>query len=126
MAGSAGERIVCRVDRRDDHVVVRTRGILTVDTTAALAEALRQGLSHGHVIIDLQGVTEVDASAYRELEKWQRRYRDRGEFLVLAGPSPQVHRLMRVLHLDHVISVFPNVRAAEEAVKHPVRAGRPD
>jgi anti-sigma B factor antagonist len=126
MASSAGERIVCRVDRRDDHVVVRTRGILTVDTTAALAEALRQGLSHGHVIIDLQGVTEVDASAYRELEKWQRRYRDRGEFLVLAAPSPQVHRLMRVLHLDHVISVFPNVSAAEEAVKQPVRAERPD
>jgi anti-anti-sigma factor len=126
IAGGAGEQLVCRVDGRNGHVVVRARGALTFDTTAPLAKALGQGLDRGHVIIDLRGVTEVDASGYRELENWHRRYREHGHFLVLAGPSARVHRWMRVLHLDQVISVFPTVTEAEEAVKEPVSADRPD
>ena len=60
IAGGAGEQLVCRVDGRNGHVVVRARGALTFDTTASLANALWQGLGRGHVIIDLRGVTEVD------------------------------------------------------------------
>ncbi|TDC96577.1 STAS domain-containing protein [Actinomadura sp. 7K507] len=106
-------------ERLGEHTIVAISGELDIATTPSLRERLNAALrdTGPHVVIDLSGVTFCDASGLALLVGARRRTQPRGVTLVLAGPRPQLNRLLRVTGLSRVFTVHPTVTAA--------RLGRP-
>jgi anti-anti-sigma factor len=100
--------------REPEVAVLRPGGDLDLSTAPALEAALEEPVEQRrHLVVDLSGVTHIDASGYRTLEACQRLLHERGRELVLAAPTPRIRRLIDLLHLDAVI---PTCATVEEAL----------
>jgi anti-anti-sigma factor len=82
-------------------------GELDIATTPALRERLHSLFSPGVrlLIVDLSGVSFCDVSTLAVLVATQRRARRLGITVRLAGPRPQVARLLRITGLDQCFTL---------------------
>jgi len=102
----------CRADR-GGYLVAALRGDLGTESAPALREQLfdlLRGVSH--LILDLSAVQHADASGLAVLVSSGRRARLLGGSLRLAGPSPEVARVLSATGMDQHLAIFPTVRAA--------------
>jgi anti-sigma B factor antagonist len=83
-----------------ESVTVAVIGELDIATvprfTARMGDLVRRG-SLGELILDLSGLTFVDAGGLRALTELRSRVERRGAVLVLDGVPPQMWRLMRII-----------------------------
>jgi|1185.fasta_scaffold13197_3 anti-anti-sigma factor len=102
------------------HIVLSVSGELDIATTAGLRTEIAQVLSTTTtpVIIDLSGVSFCDASGLALLVGARRRARLDGRTLVLAGPRPNVTKLLHITGLDRAFSVHPTLAAARLRAHH--------
>ncbi|WP_165958820.1 STAS domain-containing protein [Actinomadura sp. KC345] len=116
-AVSASPEAGLRRERFGEHTVIAISGDLDIASTPALRERLNAALRDTGplVVIDLSGVTFCDASGLALLVGARRRTLPKGVTVVLAGPRPQVNRLLRVTGLSRVFTVRPTVSAARLA-----------
>jgi anti-sigma B factor antagonist len=106
-----------RTTERPDATILHLDGDLDLNTVPALENSLRDAVRSGrHVIVDLNGVTYIDASGYRSFEDCQRRLNERGFVLLLASPAPRIRRLIDLLHLNTVIPTCATVEDAMDAL----------
>ncbi|MGI5324041.1 STAS domain-containing protein [Actinomadura nitritigenes] len=93
-------------EQRADHTVIALDGELDIASTPSLRERLHAALADAgpRVVVDLSGVTFCDASGLALLIDARRRIGPGGT-VVLAGPRPQLLRLLRVTGLDRVFTV---------------------
>lgn len=92
-------------------------GEMDIATTSVLRERLNAALSattgpHRQLIIDLSGVSFCDASGLALLVGTYRRARIAGVSLRLAGPQPQMMKVLRLTGLDRGLTVYPTLAAA--------------
>lgn len=93
------------VARLGDCRVVVVRGELDVSSTAALRDVLWTQPPHGTVLLDLSGVTFLDAYALRTLVAANRRLRGRGGRLVVTGPQRGPAKVLALTGADRVLDV---------------------
>lgn len=107
------------------HAVLVLGGELDVVTTAALRVQIMKVLTGitEPVIVDLSGVTFCDASGLALLVGAQRRANLDGRTVVLAGPCPQVSKLLHITGLDRAFTIHPTLAAAQrDEGRHPAIA----
>jgi anti-anti-sigma factor len=111
--------------RMPGHTVLVVGGDLDIATTAALRDEIVKILAATTtpVIIDLSGVSFCDASGLALLVGAQRRAQLDGRTVVLAGPRPNVLKLLHITGLDRTFSVHPTLAAAQRGpARHPAVA----
>jgi anti-sigma B factor antagonist len=80
-------------------------GEIDIATAPAIRRLLMAAISGGdvHLAIDMSGVTFIGAAGIGVLVAAANRAREAGGSLSLLAPSPQVQRLLGVLHLDGIL-----------------------
>jgi len=80
-------------------------GEIDIATAPAIRRFLMAAISGGnvHLAVDMSGVAFIDASGIGVLVAAANRARQAGGGLTLLAPSPQVRRLLDVLHLDAIL-----------------------
>jgi anti-sigma B factor antagonist len=86
-------------------VTVVVDGEIDVATAPAIRRFLMAAISGGDVdlAVDMSGVTFIGAAGIGVLVAAANRAREAGGGLSLLAPSPQVRRLLDVLHLDAIL-----------------------
>ncbi|GAA2086698.1 STAS domain-containing protein [Actinomadura alba] len=100
--------------------IVELHGEIDITEVPALRERLNLALDataerHGRIIIDLTGVTFLDASGLAVLIGVQRRARRLHVPMCLAAPGPQVRRILRITGLDRSLVIHATLIAAISA-----------
>jgi anti-sigma B factor antagonist len=106
--------------RMPGHTVLTVSGELDIATTAALRVQINKVLmdTTTPLIIDLSGVSFCDASGLALLVGAQRRARLDGRTVVLAGPRPNVYKLLHITGLDRAFTIHPTLVAAQLGARH--------
>ena len=80
-------------------------GEIDISTCPAIRRFLMAAISGGdvHLAVDMSGVTFIGAAGIGVLVAAANRARQAGGSLSLLAPSPQVRRLLDVLHLDAIL-----------------------
>jgi anti-sigma B factor antagonist len=80
-------------------------GEIDIATAPAIRRLLIAAISGGdvHLAIDISGVTFIGAAGIGVLVAAANRAREAGGSLSLLAPSPQVQRLLDILHLDGIL-----------------------
>ncbi|MFJ5307064.1 STAS domain-containing protein [Streptomyces sp. NPDC088350] len=110
------ERLSVRTDVVDGTLVVAVAGEIDQETGGSLRKALE--LPDGaapHVVIDLRRVTFMDSSGINILIAVHRALADADGWLRLAGATPAVLRIIRLVGIDGFIACHPTVQQALEA-----------
>ena len=86
-------------------VTVVLDGEIDIATAPAIRRFLLAAISGGdvHLAVDMSGVTFIGAAGIGVLVAAANRTRVAGGSLSLLAPSPQVRRLLDVLHLDAIL-----------------------
>jgi anti-anti-sigma factor len=92
-------------------------GEMDIATCPAIRRFLMAAISGGdvHLAVDVSGVAFIDASGIGVLVAAANRARQAGGGLSLLAPSPQVRRLLDVLHLDAVLPIAERLAAPSGA-----------
>ena len=94
-------------------VVVALRGELDVMDAEAVAAALAAVADRGNVVVvDLAGLTFIDASGLAALVRARRHARGTGGDLLLAAPQRQVRRVMALTRQAGAFSLHADVAEA--------------
>lgn len=96
------------------HTVLRISGELDIATAAVLRDRIAAVLDDTvlPVIIDLSRVSFCDASGLTMLITVQRRANARGRTVALAGPRPNVRKLLRITGLDQAFPIYSSLAQA--------------
>lgn len=99
---------------RHGPVIVTLRGELDIASAPALREQLLSLLRPGasQLVIDLSAIRYADASGLAVLVGSQRRAVLLGGALRLAGPQPEVARVLAVTGISRHLDIYPTVQAA--------------
>ncbi|TQN31553.1 anti-sigma B factor antagonist [Haloactinospora alba] len=120
MSGGEWERFPCT-----GAVVVPVHGEIDIATATAMRDRILHAAGRSGcacVLVDLSGVTFLDASGVRELMVVYRSLTREGRHMVLAEPSSTAQRILDALRLQEVLEIYPMV---DMALAHP-RQGCPD
>ncbi|GAA4205765.1 hypothetical protein GCM10022252_66830 [Streptosporangium oxazolinicum] len=95
-------------EHASDFVVITVAGELDLATRPDLAAFTRDVIDArpGTVIIDLAGITFIDACGLSALIAVKRHAREQGTPLLLAGAPPVVLKLLRLTNLDASFTVI--------------------
>lgn len=101
--------------RLPTHTVISIRGELDIATTEAFRNRMLAALNGTTtpVIVDLSGVSFCDASGLALLVGARRRAKLLGLTLILAGPRPNVRRLLGITGLDRAFVIHPTLVSAQ-------------
>ncbi|MFD8891914.1 STAS domain-containing protein [Streptomyces sp. NPDC059566] len=107
--------------------VIRVRGVMDLDHSAELSDALRTGIELAHkerrtdpdLVVDLTHSSFCDSSGLGVLLQARSAAADQGLTVRLAAPS---HQMLRLLELTGITEVFPLLPACPAAAT--VVAGR--
>lgn len=96
------------------HTVLRISGELDIATAAVLRDRIAAVLDDTvlPVIIDLSRVSFCDASGLTMLITAQRRANAYGRTVALAGPRPNVRKLLRITGLDRAFPIYSSLAQA--------------
>lgn len=108
-----------------DYTVVAISGELDIANTYALREWLLDVLHRNgsRLVLDLSGVSFCDARGLAALVATRRRADLLGGALRLAGPRPQLLKILRLTGLHRHLATYPTVAAA---CMSPAAARRPE
>lgn len=97
--------------------ICRIRGEIDIFTAPALREHLLAALDRPRprVLVDLAGVTFMDASGLGILVLIQRRAAHRDGTLRLLAPTPAIRRLLKISGLSARFAVSPDPTATQNA-----------
>ena len=110
----------------DGQVVVALRGELDIADAASVAAALVAVAARAaEIIVDLAGLEFIDASGVAALVLARVQTRRAGGDLLLAAPQDQVLRVLAVIHLAEVFSVYASVEEAAGGAARSRRAAVP-
>jgi anti-sigma B factor antagonist len=107
---------VAGVERQNGAVVVRLVGELDLYNAPAVRQSLLALCDErpARLIVDLEQVVFIDSTALGVLIEARSRLSD-GQSFVLAAPTPDTHRALRISGLDRHLVVHESVSAAVSA-----------
>jgi len=90
----------------DGCAVVRPEGACDAEVTQALAKLANSSLVKSkNLVLDLSRCAYVETPGYRWLVRQLRQLESSGRMLVVAGMTPAVSRVFKLLHFDRMIPV---------------------
>jgi anti-sigma B factor antagonist len=105
--------LTCKMRRLSDAVVMGLSGDLDLTSVPSLwryLETVPAGVCD--VVVDLTDLRYVESSGIQALLEAHRLFTDTGHRFVLAAPRPNVQRILMIVHMHHLIPVFPSLAAA--------------
>jgi anti-anti-sigma factor len=103
------------MEKTPEATVLHANGELDLSTLERLRVVAADAFAESRpLIVDLSGLVYIDGSGFRLLEDLDRIGKLQKQALVLAEPSPWVLKLIKLIHLDGTIPVFPTVSSARE------------
>jgi anti-anti-sigma factor len=103
--------------RPDGVGTVAVHGAIDISRCALLSQILTDMVGAGTpcIVVDLTDVTFMDSTGINALLLGHQATADAAGWLRLAGAQESVHRVIRLVGLDEVISTFPDVETASRA-----------
>lgn len=114
----SGFRVSSRKSLSDTSVtILDIKGDLADQTADEMAQALRRLLAAGRrkIILNLGGTDLISTRGIAECIAAQKRLRERGGELKIAGASTELKRIFELVALEKVIECHPEVRNAVES-----------
>lgn len=111
-----GAELVLRTTDAGPYLLVRVVGDLDLESAPVLTANLKAQLGPRPLVLDLSGVEFMDSSGLGVLVGAHKEAVARGGALVLAAPSPRVHKIFKVTKLHKVFAVHETLDQAVEAV----------
>jgi len=104
--------------------VIDVKGDLADHTADEMAQALGRLMAAGRrkIVLNLGGTDMISTHGVAQCVAAQKRLRERGGELKLAGATGELRRVLDLLNLDKVLACYPEVRHAVQAF---VKAGPP-
>lgn len=96
--------------------MITAAGELDIATTPRLAEALRHAPAHTPIILDLTGVTFMDAAGLHPILHAHHAATARRTPFILV-PTPAITRLLRLTNLQHILRSTPTLPHALTAAR---------
>lgn len=103
----------------DDHVVVVLVGEVDLTVRRALTESYDFAISVlevPHLLIDVSRVTFMDSTGMDTLAAALNKVNARGGTISVAGASARIVKLLRITHLDSLVTLLPAGAAPETKV----------
>jgi stage II sporulation protein AA (anti-sigma F factor antagonist) len=94
----------------DDHVVVTLEGEVDLAVRTALTESYDVAitlLEVPHVLIDVSRVTFMDSTGMDTLAAALNKVNARGGTISVTGASARIVRLLRITHMDGLVTILP-------------------
>ncbi len=97
--------------------ILDIKGDLADQTAEEMAQALRRLVAAGRrkIVLNLGGTDLISTRGIGECVAAQKRLRQRGGELKIAGASPELKRLFELVALEKAIECHPEVRNAVES-----------
>jgi anti-sigma B factor antagonist len=105
-------------------MLVRLGGELDLSNISLLAEKLGDIIPTRDIIVDLSGLQYIDSTAIATLAQLHDRAIRLGRRFILAQPSLFVERILDLTSLRHVVTVYPEVAVALDALRETTAVGR--
>jgi anti-anti-sigma factor len=104
--------------------VIDVKGDLADHTADEMVQALGRLMAAGRrkIVLNLGGTDMISTHGVAQCVAAQKRLRERGGELKLAGASGELRRVLDLLNLDKVLACYPEVRHAVQAF---VKTGPP-
>ena len=98
--------------------------IALAEGTGLLRDTIHDFLEHGHnrILLNLERVDFIDSAGLGELVRTHASVRSRGGQLKLVHPSANVHQLLRITKLDHVLEIEQDEERALRSLRQPAAA----
>lgn len=99
----------------DDVMVVMLQGHINSSSVAELEKKLRLSLASGdveHLIVDCGKLQSISSIGLSMLLRMQSHLKKRGGDVRLANVSNMVAGVLRVVNLDKVLGIYPNINEA--------------
>jgi anti-sigma B factor antagonist len=112
-AAGDGSPVSVRVHRTSCWTILEVDGEVDIQALPLVAE--RVGGDATRVVLDLHGVTFMDAKGLATLVDIQRRARGAGGCVRLVAPSHSVRRVLKLTGCDHVFATFDSLPPAMSA-----------
>lgn len=101
--GFGPQPLTCTVSSTSQQTTIRLTGDLDIAAAPTLGDTSAQlSSSGGRLILDVSGVTFVDAAGISALLTTRRTFDARGTAVVLRGTPPCLHRVLAVTELTDV------------------------
>jgi len=102
------------VEEHGDHTLVTAAGEVDASTADQLGDALLGPLVNGsaRVLLDFEQVTFIDSTGLGVLVKVEREAQSRRAAFALVRPTAQTRRLLGVLGLDQLFTVYDTLDQA--------------
>ena len=110
------------IEHHDDHAVITATGEIDAGTAPEVASAVTETLAGRgvRVLLDFAEVTFIDSSGLGMLVKAHREAADAGSAFAVVSPSDHTRKLIRVLGLDQLLSIYDSsVEALAELAPGP-------
>jgi len=93
---------------RSDHALVTAVGEIDAATAGSVDDAVSAALADGHkrVLLDFAQVTFIDSTGLGILVKSHRAAEAAGATFAVVHPTPQTRKLIGVLGLDQLLSLY--------------------
>ncbi len=108
-------------DRNSDGVLhLRLEGIEALESAnaaAAKAEILSRMDGTSDVVLDLGGVGFIDSAGVASLVSLYKNVRSRGRQLRFARVAPEVSAVLRIVKLDQIFEIYPDVESAARSLR---------
>lgn len=99
-------------------VCLSLSGEVDLGNVASLRVHLQTAAETGdNVVVDVSGLRYLDSQGLQALLDARTACLHHGRRIVLAAPSPMVHRLLQIAGLEEIIPVFPGVDAAVSSLR---------
>ena len=100
----------CHIEVVPEADILSIRGEVDTGTISLLRDSLQPIIGNGrHVIVDLSELRYIDGSGLRVLSLAQQRSAAGGMQVLIAAPSPFVHRVLEIVSLDGAFPIFGTV-----------------
>lgn len=97
--------------------MVRLCGSAGIEQVEDLEARLRElTVAVQQVVLDLSELTFITSAGLGVIIAAHRRCCDQGAVLCLAGPRPGVAQVLRITHLDRLITTYPSLAAARQGL----------
>ena len=103
----------------DDHVVVTLEGEVDLAVRTSLTESYDVAitlLEVPHVLIDVSRVTFMDSTGMDTLAAALNKVNARGGTISVSGASARILRLLRITHMDGLVTILPPEPGARVAI----------
>jgi anti-sigma B factor antagonist len=97
-------------------LVMQVEGDLDLESAPALTTELKARLGPRPIVLDLAGVEFMDSSGLGVLVGAHKEAAAQGGALVLAAPTPRVHKIFKITKLHKVFALYETLDEAVESL----------